>query len=73
MRRETATLAHARPIETVPVYENQYVGAGSQPKQSLLDVDLASPMCHPAGDAPQQLQQVGAGTSVVFDGFLVSH
>lgn len=64
IRKETASLAHARPAETVPVYENQYVGAGSRPKRSLLDVDLASPLCDPAGDTPQQLQQVGAGASV---------
>lgn len=64
IRKETASLAHARPAEAVPVYENQYVGAGTRPKRSLLDVDLASPLCHPADDTPQQLQQVGAGDSV---------
>ena len=61
IKKETATLAHARPVEMVPVYENQYVGAGSQPKRSLLDVDLTSLLCHPGADTPQQLQQVGAG------------
>ncbi|KAK7113115.1 hypothetical protein V1264_012462 [Littorina saxatilis] len=64
IRKETATLAHAKPLgsaptESAPVYENQYVrSTQTQPNSSLLDVDLSSPMCHPAADLPQQLQQV---------------